>query len=109
MVQTIEESIEELYPNLSKESKAIAKKHLEKIFPLFGLDIFPNIIRVGDYTIVVIRTRKNGKPIEAIGFTRKSKKDEDNPDLAVSIAMGRAKKALELRLRGKKIDRKYMG
>lgn len=78
-----------------------------------GFDITPSVMKMGSFTVVYLRAigkgTKQGQTYEALGFTRKSKKDKDNPALAETIAKGRAMKALEMKIRGYSINKKYMG
>lgn len=88
------------------------KKELKKIdYSLLLYPYSPNqsIIKLSCFTIVHLSVVIKGQTYEALGFARKSKKDKDNPVLAEQIAKGRAMKALEMKMRGRAIDKKYMG
>lgn len=63
----------------------------------------------GSFTIAIVRAKHKGKFYEALGIAVKSRKDVNNRDRGIHIAEGRARKALELKLRGHAITQKYMG
>ena len=62
--------------------------------------------RFGIFTIVEIKN-ENGK--RAIGISRRSHLDSKKDTLGVVIATGRAKKALLLKEKKKKVNNIYMG
>jgi len=80
---------------------------------LDAFNLTPSVMKMGCFTVVhlkaVGKSYKPGQEYEALGFARRSKKDKDNPKLAEQIAKGRAMKALEMKLRGHVINKKYMG
>lgn len=63
----------------------------------------------GIFTIAIARHKHHGKFYEAIGVAVKSRKDTNNRDRGIQIAEGRAMKALELKLKGYPITKRYMG
>jgi hypothetical protein len=63
--------------------------------------------RFGIFTVVEVQDEKSGK--KAVGISRRSKLDRINDELGISIATGRANKALSLKLKGKFINNANMG
>lgn len=74
-----------------------------------SLNTRTEFIMRGSFTIAVVRAKHKGKFYEALGIAVKSRKDTNDRDRGIQIAEGRARKALELKLRGHVITKKYMG
>jgi len=62
--------------------------------------------RFGIFTVVEVQD-DNGK--KAVGIAKRSRFDSKNDNLGVSIATGRAKKALSLKLERKTLNDVYKG
>lgn len=71
-----------------------------------GNFVVENELRVGVFTIVQL---SNGEGIKAVGISRKSTQDKENEQRGLSIARGRAEKALYLKLNKLSIRNIYMG
>jgi hypothetical protein len=65
------------------------------------------ITKFGRFTIAEVKNEE--KKLTGIGIARKSENDKYNERIAEKIAMGRAEKALKLKLEGKFITNLFMG
>ena len=79
-------------------------------FKTEGMNYSQRIEKIGRYTIARVKEVISDKKIlTGIGIARLSDNDQYRKDIAEKIALGRAKKALEMKKRGEKIHNLLMG
>lgn len=66
------------------------------------------IFHFGDFTVARVKKDFSGKKWQGVGVSRQSKDDQRNEKLGDSIAVGRASKAIKLKIEGVTIRHPYM-
>lgn len=74
-----------------------------------GKEYFQRIEKVGRYTIARLKEYNGKKVLTGIGIARLSDNDTYRKDIAEKIALGRAKKALEMKKNKQPIHNLLMG
>ena len=82
-------------------------KKLENLLEKTKITITKNdVCKFGRFTIVSLTDSKGH---EAIGLSRCSESDENNEGIGITVARGRAERALYNKLNGRKICNSFMG
>lgn len=68
-----------------------------------------NLVKIGRFTVAEAVGTDSGKKLISVGIARCSDLDSWKPAMGVNIAIGRALKAMERKVAGKKITQVLMG